>query len=131
MNQTLENQTPIRTAENFFARTFWMWHQADDVAGFVANAGDIIEGAVRVGSFGWLALVVYITPKNLVVRLQLRQRLFVGEITTLAVRDGDAQKFAGWNLIREWRVRCLGAYENVFAAELQGAIANQCAGEQT
>src|SRR5208282_606900 len=48
-----------------------------------------------------------------------------------AVGNRNFQQFARWNFIREWRIGCGGFQENMFAVELQIAVANERAGQQT
>jgi len=69
-------------------------------------------------------------PKDLVVGLELRERFFVGKVAAFAVGDGHAQNFPRRNLAGERRIVRGGLEENIFAVELQIAIANQRAGQQ-
>ena len=130
MNQALENQPPIRATQDRLASALRMRHEPGDIASFVANSRDIIERAVWVGLFSGFAVGINITPEDLVVCPQPGQRLFIGKIAPFTVSDGHAQQFIRGNLICKRRT-CRGCFqENVFAAELKRAIANQRTGEQ-
>jgi len=107
-----------------------MRHQAGHVALFIADAGDVLQRAVRIRAVGQVAVLVAILPQNLVVGLEFRERFFVGEIAAFTVGDGRAENFSRRNLAGERRIVRGGLEENVFAVELQIAVANQSAGQQ-
>src|ERR1035438_706169 len=48
LENRIENQFSVFAAEQEFAGAFGVRHQAEDVAAFVANAGDVVERTVRV-----------------------------------------------------------------------------------
>src|ERR1039458_3970117 len=52
LKNRIKNQFSIFAAEQEFAGAFGMRHQAEDVAAFVADAGDIGERTVRGGGIG-------------------------------------------------------------------------------
>ena len=62
--------------------------------------------------------------------LSFAKRFFVGKIAAFAVGDGHAQNFSRRNLARERRIVRGGLQENVFAVELQVAVADERAGQQ-
>lgn len=65
---------PVLVAQDGFGAAFRMGHQAQHVAGGVANAGDVIEGAVGIGLF----------------------RHGVGVVIILGVGNGDSQHAPGF-----------------------------------
>src|SRR5947208_984104 len=91
-HQALKNQTAIYGAEDGFAGTLRVGHQAGDVSCLVADAGDAVEGAVRIGSFGWLALGINVAPQDLIAGLEFGEGLVVREIATFTMGDGQAQE---------------------------------------
>ncbi len=62
--------------------------------------------------------------------LRLRERFFIGKITAFAVCNGHAQQFVSRNFIRKRCVEVVGFQKDVFAVELQVAIADERAGQQ-
>jgi len=107
-----------------------MRHQAGHVALFIADAGDVLQRAVGIRRVGQVSVRVAVLPQNLVVGLELRERFFVGKIAAFAVGDGHAEDFSRRNLAGERRVVRGGLEENVFAVELQVAVADERAGQQ-
>src|SRR6266567_6941949 len=101
MDQALKNQPSVGTAQNWFAGAFGMRHEAGNVPRFVAEAGDVVEGTVRVGGFGRVALGIYIAPEDLVVCPERGQRFVIGEIAAFAVSDRNAQQVPGRKLVGE------------------------------
>ena len=78
-----------------------MWHQAGHIAAFVADAGDVQQGAVGICGVSQVSVRVTVLPKNLVVGFQLGERFLVGKVSACAVGEGDAQEFTCWNQVRE------------------------------
>ena len=120
-----ENPFAIVAAEERFAGAFGMRHQAGHIALFIADAGDVQQRAVRIGAVGQVSVLVAVLPKDLVVDLELRQRFFVGKLAAFAVRDGHAENFPRRNLAGERRGVRSGLEENIFAVELQIAVADE------
>ena len=127
---TFENPFTVVAAEQRFAGAFGMRHQAGHVAAFVADARDVLQRAVGIRGVGQVSGRVAVLPQDLVVGLEFRERGFVGKIAAFAVRDGHAQNFPRRNLARERRIVRGGLEENIFAMELQIAVANERAGQQ-
>ena len=107
-----------------------MRHQAGHVALLVADAGDVQQRAVRIGVVGQVAVLVTVLPEDLVVGLELCEGFCVGKVATFAVGDGHTKNFSRRNLAGERRIVRGGLEENIFAVELQVAVANQRAGQQ-
>ena len=107
-----------------------MRHQAGHVALFIADAGDVLQRAVGICGVGQVAVGVAVLPQDLIVSLELRERFFVGKIAAFTVGDWHAKNFSRRNLAGERRIVRGGLEENVFAVELQVAIADERAGQQ-
>ena len=71
-----------------------MGHEAEDISGFVANAGDVFAGAVGVCGIGGLALGIAVVDEDLVVRVEGGEGGVVGEVAAFPVGDGDIEDFA-------------------------------------
>jgi len=125
-----ENPFAIVAAEERFAGAFGMRHQAGHVALFIADAGDVLQRAVGIRGVGQVAVLVAVLPKDLVVGLEFREGFLVGKIAAFAVGDGHAEDFPRWNLAGERRIVRGGLEENIFAMELQIAVADERAGQQ-
>ena len=107
-----------------------MRHQAGHVALFIADTGDVLERTVGIRSVGQVSVLVAVLPEDLIVGLELRERFFVGKIAAFAVGDGHAEDFSRRNLAGERRIVRGGLEKNIFAVELQVAIADERAGQQ-
>jgi len=130
-DKAFKDQQAVGAAENLLAGALGMGHQAGHVAGLVADAGDVAQGTVGVGLVGWFASGVDILPEDLTAGLEFFQGGVVAEITALAVGNGKAQEFAFGNFAGERAVVRGGLEENVLATKLQGAVADQGAGQET
>ena len=108
-----------------------MRHQAGHVAAFVADAGNVLERTIRIRRVGQVSIRIAVSPQNLVVGLELGQSFLVGKVAAFPVSDGDAQDFPGRDFIREGRIRRGGFEVNVLAMELEVAVADERAGQQT
>ena len=86
-----KNPFAVVAAEKRFAGAFWMRHQAGHVALFVADAGDVLQRAVGIRGVGQVPARVAVLLQDLIVGLELCERLFVGEIAAFAVGDGHPQ----------------------------------------
>src|SRR5437588_10327295 len=107
-----------------------MRHQAGDVARLVADAGNVIQRTIRVGAFGGLTVGISITPQNLILLPELGERLLIGKIAAFTVRNRDAQEFPRRNAVGKRGIGGGGFEENMLAAELERAVADERAGEQ-
>ena len=125
-----ENPFAVVAAEDGFAGAFGMRHQAGHVALFITDAGDVLQRAVGIRTIGQVSVRIAILPEDLVVGLELCERFLVGKITAFAMGDGHAQDFSRRNLTGEWRIVRGGLEENIFAVELQIAVADERAGQQ-
>jgi hypothetical protein len=84
----------VVAAEQFIAGIFRMGHQAEDVAPLVAHPGDVFQGAVGIGRRRRFAFGIDIVQEDLAILVQAFEGRGIGEVTTLAMLDGDFQKLA-------------------------------------
>src|ERR1017187_5793726 len=102
VEHALKNHPAILAAEQFFTGALGVRHETEYVAGFVADAGDVVERPVRVGGVGDLPVLRAIAKENAALALELLDHLWLGEITALPVRDGEAQHLSFAAGVREW-----------------------------
>lgn len=131
MKHAFEDEPPVGAAKKRFAGAFWMGHQPGHIALLIADPGDVFQGPIGIGGVGGCALGIDIFPEDLATIPKLGERFGVSEIAPLPVRDGDAEEFAGWDLVGKRRVRRETLQKHMFAAELERAIADERPGEQT
>ena len=92
--QRAQQHDAVVATEDGVAGPLGVRHQPDDVAGLVADAGDVVEAAVR---------VLHVADDDAVVGPELGQRLGVAHVVALEVVDRDAQHVAGARRAREHR----------------------------
>ena len=126
----MENCFPVRAAEKRVAGAFGVGHESENIAGFVADAGDVLPRAVGVGRIGDLALRVGVTKQNLPVDLQAVEGFVVGEIAAFAVRDGDVQQRAGPSGVGKGGVVVFDPHGDVLADEMESAVAHERPGQK-
>ena len=100
---------------------FGVRHQADDVAAFVADAGDVVEAAVG---------VVDVANDDAVFGSQLLEGGRVADEVALEVVDRDAQDLAVGCFVGQRGRGGLDAQLDRLAQELQACVLLQRAGEQ-
>jgi hypothetical protein len=105
-------------------------HQTEDVAAFVADAGDVFHRAVGIGRRRRLAFGVDVAQQNLPVFVQPLESYGVGVIAALAVLDRHFEQLAALETRRERRVALLDPQMHRTADELQIGVAHQRAGQQ-
>src|SRR5512134_2436701 len=89
-----EQDEAVGAAEHRLAGALRMRHEPDDVAFFVADAGDVVDGAVRVRQISDVPLRVAVAEDDPPGRLELPHHLGVGVVVALAVRNGNPQHLA-------------------------------------
>ena len=82
-----------------------MRHQAGDIAALVADAGDVLQRAVRIRPVRHVAGGIAVLPEDLVPGLESGQGFLIRKITAFAVGDGHAQHLARRNPARKRRIR--------------------------
>ena len=76
-------------------------------------------------------MCVAVLPEDLLIFLELFESGFVGEEATFTVCDGHFERAGGGGEGGERGIFGRGFEKDLFAAELERAISNQCPGEQT
>jgi hypothetical protein len=99
-----------------------VWHQADHIPAFIANAGDVVEGAVRVA--------VDVTENHLAVALQATQRVLVGNVAALAVLQHEVDDLAHPEVGRPRGIHRLDLQILVLADEDTDVVTDQGARQQ-
>jgi len=118
-------------------RVLGVRHQAEHVAVFVADAGYVVEGAVRarvarraVGPDPFAAVGLAVAQHDLAIPLHAGERAGVDPVVALVVLDHDAQHVAGLGRLGEGRAGVLDAQVDVAAHELEAHVANERARQQ-
>src|SRR3990172_1933809 len=115
----------VFAAEELAAGIFRVGHEAEDVAGFVADTGDIVEGAVGIGQWGGLPLGVDIAQEYLAIVAQPFQRLWIGEVASFAMLDRKLEQLTFPSLAGEGRIGFLDTQEDFLADKLKAGVAHQ------
>src|SRR5947209_6563021 len=102
-----------------------MRHQTGHVTALVADASDVFKRTIWIGRLSRLARGIDVTPEDLILCIQPRQRGFISKIATLAVRDGQAQESVLGNLAGEWGIVGDGFDKNVFTSKLERTVSDQ------
>ena len=127
----MQDHEAVGAAEGWVAGALGVRHEAENIARFVADAGDVFAGAVRICGIGHGASGVAVAHEDLVVGVEFGERGVVGEVAALAVRDGDVEDLAFGGGTREARVRGFHAEVLVFADEVEALVAHERAGEES
>ena len=96
-------------------------HQAEDVARFVCDCGDLTDRAVR---------VLLVAQDDLLVRLEACEQLAVREVAALAVLDGNRHPLPGLAAAREGRGGVLDDQTHVAADKRKGRVRPQRPGKE-
>lgn len=108
-----------------------MGHEAEDISGFVADAGDVFAGSVGVCGIGRLALGVAVADEDLVVRVEGGEGGVVGKVAAFPVSDGDIEDLACGGGVGESGIGRFHTDALVFADEVEAFVANEGAGEES
>src|SRR5438552_4168347 len=130
MNDRLEQQQTIRTAERRLARALRMRHQTDDVAVLAADAGDAVHRAVWIRLLGRLAKRVGVPEHDTAGRFELGDHFRRREIVAFAMRDRHAQHLTDATVEGERRIDALDAKADEFAMKLEIAVTEHRARKQ-
>jgi hypothetical protein len=87
--QLFEQDPAVGITEEGIRSPFRVRHEAEYVTACVADTGDIVEAAVRIGGVGYLTVGVTVPEQDLIVVNDLFQRGFVGKIAAFRVRNGN------------------------------------------
>src|SRR4029077_11491581 len=102
-----EQLEPVSAAQLRLGTSLRMGHHAEHVAALVDDAGDVVQGAVRVGARHDASGRIAVTKDHLAVLLESRQRGRLGEVAALTVSDRYANDLAVRALGREGDIRSL------------------------
>ena len=105
-------------------------HQPEHGAFLVDDARDVVQRPVGVGVLGDAPVLGAVAEDDLVLRAEPPQRLRVGVVLPLAVRDGHLEDLPGPHRARERGVRVLDAEMGRLAAVLEALVARQRAGQE-
>src|SRR5262245_32200430 len=108
-----------------------MRHQADDVPPSVTDTRDRLDRSVWIRLIGRIAGGVDVAEYDLPVLLERSQHVRRSEVVALAVGDWNTEDLPRAARKREGRIGLLNTDVHVLAPELQAAIAQHRAGEQT
>jgi len=126
----LKNPQAVGVAQHGVRGAFGVGHEAEHVAGSVADAGDVIERPVGVGRIGDLPCRIAIAEKHLALGIEFLQHGGLGIKTAFAVGDGDFQGPAHTKLRGDQAFIGLGPDVHVLAGEQVAAVVEQGAGKQ-
>src|SRR5258708_25307721 len=129
--QRAKDITSIAGTQQIFAGALRMRHQADPVAWAIAGAGNILARAVRIRGVSYLSVFVAVTKHDSVIALEFSQGQIITNIIAFGMRNRNSQDRAALQLVRERRIRSVKPDEDVFANEMQIAVADQGARQQS
>ena len=101
VKDALKDEPAIGAAEQRLAGALRVRHQTRHVPALIADSGDVFDCAVGICRVRQFALCRDVLPEDLLLRLERLTGGRVREVAAFPVRDGDAQEFAGGDLICE------------------------------
>src|SRR5882762_10316585 len=107
-----------------------MGHQAGYVTLAVANAGDVVHGAVGIAGVVVFAVGRGVAEKNLAIFFESGERGFVAIVIAVAVGDGEFEDLAFLRGVGEGGVGVFDADVDVAADEAEAGVAHHGAGEE-
>src|SRR5689334_18322956 len=107
-----------------------MRHQPNDIPSATTKPRDIVARAVRISSVGNGAVFFAVAKDDAIFSLQLGKRVVVADVVAFRVRDRNTKHGAARQLVSKRTVNSFYTNINVFADEVQIAIANQSARQQ-
>ena len=105
LDDRLQHDPPVGAADALFTGALGVRHQSDDVPRGVADAGDVVQRAVRVRPRR--------NGRSPGGSLRGRERLGIGEVVAFAVRDGQRSTWPPSHASGERRVGLLDAHVDV------------------
>src|SRR5262249_39601634 len=117
-----EDHASIVAAERWLARALGMRHHSHDVSRVIADAGNRVDGTVRIGFVGFLTTVRHVSEHHLTVLFESKKILRRDEVVAFPVGNRNPEHLPAFAGSREGRVDLLDANMNVLAAELQAAV---------
>src|ERR1700680_3251914 len=125
-----QNDQAIGGIEGRFHGALRVRHQARDVALAVADAGNVVERAIRIARGVICALWSCIAEQNLAILFEIGERCFIGVVVAVIVCDGNFQNLALRSGVGERCIGLLDADEYVAANVAETRIAHHGAGKQ-
>jgi hypothetical protein len=107
-----------------------MGHQAENVSPGAADAGDVVEGAVRIGRERNRAAGGCVAENDAVFTMQLVESSLIAEVISLHVADRDGQNFSLRAGVGERRGCVFGSNVNRLADIFQAGIAQKRSGQE-
>ena len=107
-----------------------MGHHADDVATGVADARDVVDGAVGVGVGRTLAVGGDVAEDDAILVMQLGEAVGLDDVVALGVGDGQAEDLAVAGRRRAGGLGGFHAEVGPLATELGAVVEQHGAGEQ-
>jgi hypothetical protein len=105
-------------------------HEAGYVAFAIADAGDVVHGAVGIAGVVVFAVGRGIAEKNLVIFFERGERGFVAIVVAVTVGDGEFEDLAFSGGVGEGGVGVFDADVDVAADEAEAGVAHHGAGEE-
>jgi hypothetical protein len=125
-----EDYQAVLGVEDGFYGAFGMGHQASYVALAIADAGDVVCGAVGIAGVVVIPVGRGVAKKNLVIFLESGKRGFVAIVVAVAVGDGEFENLAFLGGVGEGRVGVFYADMHVAADETEAGVAHHGSGKQ-
>ncbi len=125
-----EEGAAMSAAEEGVAGAFRVGHETEDIATGVDDAGDVAEGAIWVRLRAGVSRGIGVAEDDAVVAFQIGEGVRIGEVGTFAVGDGDIPNLAGAGLVGEGGGVVFNAEGDLFADEMEVAVADEGAGEE-
>src|SRR3990172_2398406 len=125
-----EDEEAVGAAEEGFAAALRVGHEPEDVAAFVDDAGDALQGAVGVRLGRHFTRRRAVTQDDAVLGVEAGEGLGVGVVVSLAVGDGHPEHVANLAGGGEGRARRLDAQVDALAAELGRDVAGEDTGQE-
>src|SRR5258708_423997 len=126
----VENLYAVDADKLGFGRAFRMRHHANYIAARVADAGDIVQRSVGIGSRRNFATRGRIAKHHAIVAVQFIQRSLIAEVVPFHVADGNGQYFSLRTSVGEWSRRILHSHLHRLANVFQSGVAHQRSGQK-
>src|SRR6266849_6203467 len=126
----MEYNQAVGGAERRFDGAFGMGHESGDIAPAVADASDIVNGAVGIAGVVVGTIGRRIVENNLMIFFEICERGFVAIVVAVGMRDRNLEDLTFLRSIGEWRARLLDADVDVAADEAQAAVPHHGAGKE-
>src|ERR1044071_4565483 len=103
----VEDNPSVVAAQQLFARSFRVRHQAKHIAFAVADARDVVKRAVRVRFRSRVARSIRVSEDDAILSLKFGKRLSVAEVIAIAVRYRHRKNLPALAAIRKRRWQLL------------------------